>query len=64
MKWKIAALKLTWQEVIASQHAEHDKVVYDALHRKRERQGQAPELQLQILPHQPGSNPARFNHDI
>ena len=45
---------LTWQEVIADEHAEQDKVVHDMLQTEREWQGKTLEFQLQVVPHKPG----------
>ena len=45
---------LTWQEVIANEHAEQDKVVHNMLQTESEWQGKTLKLQLQVVPHKPG----------
>lgn len=47
--------KHTWQEVVANEHAEKDKVVHDALQVVPERRRAALELQAQVVPQQPAA---------
>lgn len=54
-----SAKELTWQEVIADEHAEEHKVIHNALHIEGKWQRRLLEFQLEVIPHQPAGNIAQ-----
>ena len=49
-----AVARLTWEKIIANEHAEQDKVIHDVLQAEWEGQRSALKFQFQVIAHKPG----------